>query len=129
MPQPAVNARKEIIGYYLNKVKYASDVDVEYISRATSGMTGADIKNLVNTAVIHAVQSKRNEATKSDFDFAMDRLQIGILNKSVHVTTNTFYMTAVHEAGHAMVSLLNPNSTPMSKVTILSKGDSLGYIY
>lgn len=129
IPNPAVSARKDIIKHFLGKIKYSDDVDIDYLSRATSGLTGADIKNLTNIAVINAVNDGRNKAEKKDFDFAMDRLQIGILNKSITSTPNELYMTAIHEAGHAMVSLLNSESVPMSKVTILSKGGSLGLIY
>ena len=127
IPQPANNARKEIISYYLSKIKHDNSIDIDYIARASSGLTGADIKNLVNVAVINAVKENRRAADKSDFDFALDRLQIGILNKSIQASSNSLYKTAIHEAGHARVSLLNPECTPMSKITILSKGESLGF--
>jgi ATP-dependent Zn protease len=57
----------------------------------------------------------------------LDRINIGILNKSLSVTQDELYKTAIHEAGHAMVALLNSEATPLDKVTILSKGGSLGH--
>jgi ATP-dependent metalloprotease len=126
IPQPAKSARVEIIKYYLGKIKHTDQVDADFLARSTNGMTGADIKNLVNVAAINAVKMGRKAADREDFDFAIDRLSMGILNKSIQTTTNTLYHTAIHEAGHAMVSLLNGESVPMSKVTILSKGGSLG---
>jgi ATP-dependent Zn protease len=57
----------------------------------------------------------------------LDRINIGVLNKSLSVQKDELYKTAIHEAGHAMVALLNPDATPLDKVTILSKGGSLGH--
>ncbi len=89
-------------------------------------MTGSDIKNFVNLAYTSAHKHKRR-ATNEDFDFAADRINIGVVNKSLKLTYQDKYMTAVHEGGHALLSLLNPQATPMNKVTILSKGGSLGH--
>lgn len=126
IPTPSFNSRKEIVQYYLGKVNDKAEVDVDYLSGATIGMTGADIRNLVNIAAINAVKNSKRKIDKNDFDFAIDRINIGILNKSVQTLTKDLFSTAVHESGHALVSLFNSDSVPMSKVTILSKGGSLG---
>ncbi len=92
----------------------------------TVNYTGSDIRTLINLAILSAIKNKQKKANFSDFDFALDRMNIGIFNRSLKVTEKEKYMTAVHEAGHALASLLNKNSTPMNKITILSKGGSLG---
>lgn len=128
IPSPALSSRTEIAAHYLAKVRHAAEVTPEELARLTSGMTGADISNLVNVAVTNAVRNGRQAAGKEDFDFAVDRLRVGVLNRSIQATTDTLWATAIHEAGHALVSLLNTDSVPMSKVTILSKGQSLGSV-
>jgi len=126
IPMPSFRSRKEIAKYYLSKVPASQDIDPEFIAQNTINMSGADIKSLVNLAAMNAAKFSRNIVTKDDFEFALDRMHVGILNKSITPNEHEKYMTAVHEAGHAMVSLLNPNATPMNKVTILSKGQALG---
>lgn len=93
----------------------------------TLGLNGSDIQNFVNIAILNAVKDHRKRAEFKDFEDALDRISIGILNKSIEITPKDKYMTAIHEAGHAMVSLLNKEAFKMNKVTILSKGGSLGY--
>lgn len=89
-------------------------------------MSGADIKNLINISTLNAAQHSRDWIVKEDIDYAFDWMQVGILNKNITNDNKEKYMTAVHEAGHALTSLFNSNATPMSKVTILSKGPALG---
>ena len=129
IPMPSFRSRKEIAQYYLSKIPASNDIDSEFIARNTINMSGADIKSLVNLAAMNAAKLSRSIVTKDDFEFAFDRIHVGILNKSITPNEHEKYMTAVHEAGHAMVSLLNPHATRMHKVTILSKGQALGLVY
>lgn len=128
IPLPSRSSRIEISKYYLNKVKPSNEIQPEIIARLTIGMSGADIKNLINIAALKAAQESHSVITMDDIEYASDRLSVGIINKSIIPTKDEHYRTAVHEGGHALISLLTPAAEPMSKVTILSKGGALGYI-
>mmetsp|Transcript_1195 Transcript_1195/g.1089 ORF Transcript_1195/g.1089 Transcript_1195/m.1089 type:complete len:99 (+) Transcript_1195:655-951(+) len=90
-------------------------------------MSGADIKNLVNLAIIHSIKVGRRKATVEDFEFAADRIRMGVGRHKLTVTDKEKLMTAYHEGGHALTSLLTEGSSPLHKVTILPRGQSLGH--
>lgn len=127
IPKPTVKGRQKILEHYLKKVQHDSDLDVRKIAKGTLGSTGSDLKTLINLSILNAVKNGREKANQADFDHAIDRLNVGIINKSMKATEQEKYMTAVHEAGHTLASLLSKHSTPLNKVTILSKGHALGY--
>ena len=128
IPYPDKEGRKEIFQLYLDKVKYdKDDVDLETLIRATTGFSGASIKNMVNLAVLNAIKEKRSMANHVDFEFALDRILMGIGRKNLVVTEEDKLMTAYHEGGHTLVNILTKSSTPLHKVTILPRGPALGF--
>lgn len=130
VPYPDKEGRREIFGYYLDKVKYDKDrVHLETLIKATTGFTGASIKNLVNMAVLNAIKHGRKLAEHEDFEFALDRITMGVGRKSMFVSDKEKLMTAYHEGGHTLVNLLTKSATQLHKVTILPRGGSLGATY
>jgi len=127
IPKPSLKGRGEIIEHYLKLIKHEKNIDPKKLAQMTINFTGSDIKTFINLAIMSAIKDNRKKANYKDFDFAADRMNLGIVNKSLIVTKEENYMTAIHESGHALVSLLNKNAIPMNKVTILSKGGSLGH--
>lgn len=126
IPLPSLKGRHKLLEFYLDKIKYDSRVDIDRIARETIGFNGADIKTVINLSILNAIKNKRKVAEREDFDFALDRVRVGILNKSHKTTKQEKYMTAIHEAGHTLAALLTPAAMPLNKVTILSKGQALG---
>lgn len=97
------------------------------MAKATTGFSGADIKNFVNIAILNAIKEGRKFANHNDFEFALDRVTMGIGRKSMHVSEEEKLMTAYHEGGHTLVNLLTPGTLPLHKVTILPRGPALGF--
>lgn len=124
---PDIKGREKIIDYYLKKIKHDDDVSQETLAKATTGFSGADIKNFVNIAILNAIKEGRKLANHSDFEFALDRVTMGIGRKSMHVSEEEKLMTAYHEGGHTLVNLLTPGTLPLHKVTILPRGPALGF--
>ena len=83
---------------------------------------------MVNVAILNAVKNKRNIADYSDFDFALDRISMGIGRKNMVISEEDKLMTAYHEGGHALTALLTDGATPLHKVTILPRGGALGFV-
>lgn len=128
VPYPDYEGRKKILYYYLDKIKYDSEsVNSDTLSKACIGFTGADIKNFVNLSILNAVKSKRKSAIHEDFEFAQDRVRQGTGRKRMCITEQEKLMTAYHEGGHTLVSLLTKGSLPLHKCTILPRGPSLGH--
>ncbi|MFL6138710.1 MAG: ATP-dependent zinc metalloprotease FtsH [Frankiaceae bacterium] len=101
-------------------------VDLDVVSRATPGFSGADLANLVNEAAIFAVRADRQVLTASDFGDARDRVLIGRRDSSNALLPDEKRAVAVHESGHALVAALSENGDPVAKVTILPAGQALG---
>lgn len=128
IPYPDKEGRHEIFDYYLSKVKFdKEDVHVDTLVRATTGFSGAAIKNMVNIAVLNAIKEKRDKANHYDFEYALDRVVMGIGRKNMFVSEKEKLMTAYHEGGHALVNILTKSSMPLHKVTILPRGGALGF--
>ena len=88
IPLPALEGRQEIIEYYIKKTKSEIQTEEEYrdLAKRTTGMTGSDLKNFVNIASINAIKKGRKVSTREDFDMALDRLRIGLVNKTMDRT-------------------------------------------
>jgi ATP-dependent metalloprotease len=128
VPVPDVRGRKEILDLYLSKVKTSSDVDSERLARATPGLTGADLSQLVNLAAIKAVIQGMKQVTLSVIEETRDDIWMGRMRKSALVDEKTRLMTAYHEGGHALVALLTEGSDPIHKATIIQRGHALGMV-
>ena len=104
----------------------ADDVDLETVARQTAGLTGADLANIANEAAIAAGRRLAKEITAEDFDSAMERVVAGLQQRRV-VSEKEKRILAYHEAGHALMSHLMGDALPVHKVTIVSRGQALGY--
>jgi len=92
----------------------------------TPGFTGAEIENLVNTAITEAVHNHKEMADADDFEYARDRIMMGIERKNLSMTEKDRLNTAIHESGHALVAYMNPNAMKLYKATIVARGGALG---
>jgi len=124
--RPDVRGRTEILRVHTKKVPLAKDVDLEVISRGTPGFSGADLENLVNEAALLAARLNKTAVELKDFEFAKDKVLMGVERKSMVLTEQEKRTTAYHEAGHALMAKLLPGTDPVHKVTIIPRGRALG---
>lgn len=82
---------------------------------------------MVNISILNAIKHSRTEATVGDFDFALDRIAMGIGRTNMLITDKDKLMTAIHEGGHTITAMLTEGATPLHKVTILPRGGALGF--
>jgi cell division protease FtsH len=108
------------------KIPLGDDVDLQMIARSTPGMAGADLANMVNEAALLAARRNRKKVVMQDFEDAKDKVMLGMERKSLVMTDEERKTTAYHEAGHALVAWLLPGSDPVTKVTIVPRGRTLG---
>lgn len=92
----------------------------------TPGFTGAEIENLVNTAITQAVHKDKEMADTEDFEYARDRIMMGIERKALSMSERDRLATAIHESGHAITCYFNKHANKLYKATIVSRGGSLG---
>lgn len=123
---PDVKGRVKILMVHSNNVTLSPEVDFEEIAKMTSGFTGAELANLVNEAALLAGRDGCDEINKSHFDLARDRIMLGVERKGVILTDKDKQILAHHEAGHAIVAKMLPNSDPIHKITIIPRGRALG---
>jgi cell division protease FtsH len=123
---PDIKEREDILKIHAVKIPLAADVDLSRIARATPGMSGADIANLVNEAALFAARKDKAEVAMSDFEEARDKILMGVARKTLVVSDKERRMTAVHEAGHALLHYYLKNADPLHKVTIVPHGRALG---
>lgn len=123
---PDINERKEIFAVHLKPLKLAKDLDIEFLSKQTPGFSGADIANLCNEAALIAARKKKTVVETQDFLDAVDRIIGGLEKKNKIISKDEKYAIAIHEAGHASVSWLLQHASPLVKVTIVPRGQSLG---
>jgi cell division protease FtsH len=123
---PDVNERKAIFDVHLKPIKTDSSVDVDFLSKQTPGFSGADIANVCNEAALFAARKDRKLVTHQDFLDAVDRIIGGLEKRTKIITVNEKNTIAFHEAGHAVVSWLVEFASPLVKVSIVPRGQSLG---
>ena len=126
VPSPDVNGRTDIFQIYLNKIAKSEKVEAKKLAQMTPGFTGAEIENLVNTAITEAVHHDKEEADPDDFEYARDRIMMGIERKKLSVTEKERLNTAIHEAGHTVACYYTENAKKLYKATIVARGASLG---
>jgi cell division protease FtsH len=126
IPLPNCAERTAILAIHGRGKTLAPDVDLGVVARGTPGFSGADLANLVNEAAINAVRADRGVLSAADFEAARDRLLIGRRDASSALLPEEKHAVAVHEAGHALVAALSEHADPVAKVTILSRGATLG---
>jgi len=126
VPRPDIKGREGILQVHSRKVPLAADVDVRILARATPGLTGADLENLVNEAALLAARNDQEKVNMVDFDLAKDKVMMGAERRSMIISDEEKRNTAYHEAGHALVAKLLPGADPIHKVTIIPRGMALG---
>jgi cell division protease FtsH len=123
--RPDWKGRQAILMIHSRGVPLASDVDLQQIARMTTGMVGADLANLVNESALLAARRNLERVNMKCLYDALDRIQLGA-ERPLVLTEEDLHVVAVHEAGHALVGLLTPHSDPVTKVTIVPRGQALG---
>lgn len=123
---PSLTEREEILHVHVRKVPLSKDVNLREIARATPGNSGADLQNLVNEAAILASKKRKDHVEKEDFLTALDTILLGHVRSSLILNPEEKRRTAYHEAGHALVAKLTPDSDPVTKVSIVPRGRALG---
>ena len=126
VPLPDVRGREEILRVHTRKIPLADDVDLSILARGTPGFSGAELSNMVNEAALNAARNNRKAVLMYDFELAKDKVLMGAERKSMLLTEEEKKVTAYHEAGHALVAALMPNSDPLHKVTIIPRGMAMG---
>ncbi len=124
--QPDVRGREEILRIHTRKIHLSEDVKLEKIAKGTPGLSGADLENLVNEAALLAARRNSTRVENIDFENAKDKVMMGVERKSMVLSEREKQMVAYHEAGHALVARLLPDSDPVHKVTIIPRGRALG---
>ena len=122
---PDLKGRVAILGVHTRGKPLAPDVDLEAVSRQTSGLTGADLANIANEAAIHAGRRGGKLISAADFDYALERVVAGLQQRRV-VTEKEKRILAYHEGGHALMSFLVGRDP--QKATIIARGTALGYV-
>ncbi len=123
---PKQKARHEILKIHADNKPLGEDVDLERIAQSTPGFSGADLENLLNEATLYAGRNKRNEILMEDIDQARDKVLMGLERDGITIDDDEKKMLAYHEAGHALVAAVLPNSDPIHKVTIIPRGKAMG---
>ncbi|MEK9180568.1 MAG: AAA family ATPase, partial [Patescibacteria group bacterium] len=130
--KPDVAGREETFDVHirLKSVPIAPDVDLNDLARGTPGMVGADIENMVNEAAIIAARDpEQKDVTRQDFWEAKDKILLGLRRTSKVCSPRSLEISANHEAGHALLSVLLQDAEPVEKVTIISRGFTGGALY
>ncbi len=123
---PDVRGREEVLRVHVKKVPVSDDTNLNVLARGTPGFSGADLANMVNEAALNAARANRKQVTMYDFELAKDKVLMGAERKSMLLTDEEKRVTAYHEAGHALVSIMREHSDPIHKVTIIPRGMALG---
>ncbi len=128
MDNPDVKGRQEILKVHSRGKPLAGDVDVEALAKITAGFSGADLENLVNEAAILAARRNKKSIGMSEMQEAMERVVMGPERRSRVITAEEKEKVAYHEAGHALLFHLLDNTSPVHKITIVSRGRAGGYV-
>src|SRR6266487_574696 len=123
--RPDWNGRLAILKIHARNIPLGPDVDLVTIARSTVGMVGADLANLVNEAALLAARRNQDYVTQKDFEEALDKILLGA-ERPLVLSDEDLNVIAYHEGGHALTSLLSEHADPVTKVTIVPRGQALG---
>jgi cell division protease FtsH len=123
--RPTIEGRKELFAVHSKDMPLADDVDFDRLAKATVGLTGADIRNLVNEAALWATRHDKDVIEMEDFEVARDKVLMGAKREDV-MTEHEKRITAYHEAGHALLAWIIPGVDLVHKVTVIPRGRALG---
>jgi cell division protease FtsH len=125
---PDKNGRKAILEVHTRKVPLAGDVDLADLAATTPGLSGADLKNLVNEAALLAARRGQDDVRQKDFLDALEKIVLGP-ERPLLLTHDDRERIAYHESGHAILGLVVPGADPVHRVTIVPRGQALGVTY
>ena len=123
---PDVNGREEILRVHVKKIKLAAGVDLSKIAKGTPGFSGAELANLINEAALLAARRGLTAVTLDEMEEARDKVRWGRERRSLAMSDKEKTGTAWHEAGHAYLNMVLPDTNPLHKVTIIPRGPYLG---
>ncbi|NOQ45214.1 MAG: cell division protein FtsH, partial [Desulfobulbaceae bacterium] len=123
---PDVKGRIQILEVHIRKIAAGKNINLPELARSIPGFSGADIANLVNEAALMAARQEKNVVEMDDFEYAKDKIILGLERKNLVISEENRRITAYHEAGHAIVAILLPETDPLHKITIIPRGQALG---
>ena len=123
---PGRRGREGILKVHTKNMPLDKDVDLNILARATPGLVGADLANLVNEAALLAARKDKDKVSMEDIEEAKDKVMMGVERKSVILSEEERRTTAFHESGHAVVAYHTEQADPLHKITIIPRGQSLG---
>ncbi len=126
---PDIKGREDILKVHTRKLKLAGNVDLVSLASQTPGFSGADIANLCNEAALLAARHNKESIEMIDFEKSIERVLMGPEKKSHIMSKKEKEITALHEAGHSLLSLLLPEVNPLKKVSIIPRGLAGGYTF
>ena len=125
---PDLKGREEILKVHAKKIRLGDDIDFNAIARAASGASGAELANMVNEAALRAVRENRKYVTQADLEESIETVIAGYQKKNQVLSSKEKLIVSYHEIGHALVSALQTNSAPVTKITIIPRtSGALGY--
>jgi len=127
--KPDLKGREEIFKIHIKKIQLSKNVDLKMIAKATPGFSGADIANLVNESALLAARANKKKVGMEDFEEARDKVMMGVARKSRIIPEKVKEITAWHEAGHALISLLMNYIDDLHKVSVIPRGLALGVTF
>jgi cell division protease FtsH len=128
VPMPDVNGREQILRVHSARAPLSKDVNIKTLARGTPGFSGADLENLVNEASLLAARRNKRIVSMTEFEEAKDKVMMGAERRTLAMTEDEKKLTAYHEAGHALVGHMLPDSDPIHKATIVPRGRALGMV-
>ena len=123
---PDVKGREQILGVHTKKIKLSAGTDLAVIARGTPGFSGAELANLINEAALLAARKGIKAVTLAEMEEARDKVRWGRERRSLALSDKEKKNTAYHEAGHAILNEILDHTDPLHKVTIITRGPSLG---
>lgn len=127
VPVPDVKGRLEILKVHSKKIKLSPDADLQIVAKNTPGCAGADLANIINEGAILAAKKNKKNVEIEDLEEAIEKMMAGPQRRSRVMSDKIKKVVAYHEGGHALIARLIPGCDPVHKITIISRGDALGY--
>ncbi|MDR2489618.1 MAG: ATP-dependent zinc metalloprotease FtsH [Desulfovibrio sp.] len=126
VPLPDIRGRRHILEVHTKRTPLADDVDLDVLAKGSPGFSGADLENLVNEAALMAAKDNKDFLSMPDFENAKDKLRMGKERRTMVQSPEDLKNTAYHEAGHAILNVLLPETDTLHKVSIIPRGRALG---
>ncbi|MFP4521551.1 MAG: ATP-dependent zinc metalloprotease FtsH [Fibrobacterota bacterium] len=127
--RPDIKGREGILKVHTKNIPLDDDVDLNKMARGTPGFSGADIANMVNEAALLAARFNQEKVSPQDFEEARDKVMMGTERSSLVISDEEKNLTAIHEAGHAVIHLFHEFTEPLHKVTIIPRGMAMGVTF